>query len=152
MEATDIWCVLSRSSFKVGTTLRNSKTKGKRMKELSRWIVIVISWCFCILSLRNFRDQIIHLRTNDARLRGLPRILFNPSRPRATDLVENTGNRITSLNAMSLATNVQLVQKSQQTTKSSKSPRVKSTFANFYSLYIIKSCRFPTKPTEGNEI
>lgn len=115
------------SSCKTGTTQIDSKTWVKRSKEPTRGLLMVFSWCFCILSLRNFRNQLVQMRSYDASKRSVPQILMNTSRRRVSHHdAANSVDRIATFNDLSSAREVNLIRKAQLTTSSNKHSRIHS--------------------------
>ena len=83
---------------------------------------MVFSCCFFILSLRNFRNQLIEVRNYNASQRSVPRMLIDPPIRRATHQA-NTVDRITTDKETSSAPEVHIIRKAQITTKSNKHTR-----------------------------
>jgi hypothetical protein len=74
----------------MGVSRLDTKTPIRRSKKSRRGIRILMSWCLCVLSLRNFRNQLINIRIYGASKVNLPRLLINQSRPNVSGHVATT--------------------------------------------------------------
>ena len=100
-------------SCKLGILPNHSKTQAKRNKKPANGVLLLFSWCLCILSLRNFRNQLIHMRNYDAIKHDTSRVLIYTSRPNADGqgTTVDTPIRIATLKAVT-RTDSQLLQTS----------------------------------------
>ena len=77
----------------MGKSRLDSNTPTRRSKETTQGILILFSWCFCILSVRNFRNQIIIIRSYDAIKGDIRRSSLSWSKPNATSPVATSGSK-----------------------------------------------------------
>ena len=80
----------NRSSYILKKSEQVSKTKRNKKPDHCKVIHFLFLWCFCILSVRNFRTQITNIKNNNVDKRIVMRSLHNQSTSRATNYTAST--------------------------------------------------------------